>query len=183
MLIKRRAISLYLLICFFNFTIQLQGQTFGSSEEWNAIPVKIDRTNCYYTGQNGVIRSLGLDPNNSNKCFAGGMKGGLWKTEDKGKNWSESLIKNLPFVGLINEIVVAKTNSNHVYVAANSGILKSTDGGNSFNYTTINYAASFPSIDYGGDDYRSEYMFIDISEQDENVLVATSIITQKFYPD
>lgn len=154
-------------------TLHQRTSTFGP--EWKAMPVKIDRTNCYYTGQNGVIRSIAVDPNNPNIAFAGGLKGGLWKTTDKGQTWSENVIKNLPLVGSINKIVVAPSNSNYVYVASNAGILKSIDGGNTFEMTAIDYRSSFPSIDYGGDDYRSEYMFVDVSRTDEDVLVASDI--------
>lgn len=148
-------------------------QSFTS--EWTALPVRIERSDCYYTGQNGVVRSIGVHPTNASIAIAGGMNGGLWRTTDKGKTWSENLIKNLPYVGLINKIVFAPSNANYVYVASNAGILKSTDGGLSFSMTNIDYNSKFPSIDYAGDDYRSEYMFVDVSSTDENVVIASDI--------
>ncbi len=145
------------------------------TKEWKALPVKIERSDCYYTGQNGVVRSIAVHPTNSNIGLAGGMNGGIWRTTDKGLTWSESLIKNLPLVGLINKIVFAPSNPSVVYVASNAGILKSTDSGLSFAMTSIDYTSSFPNIDYGGDDYRKEYMFVDVSPTDENIVIASDI--------
>lgn len=145
------------------------------TSEWKALPVRIERSDCYYTGQNGVVRSIGVHPIDGSIAIAGGMNGGLWRTADKGKTWSENLIKNLPYVGLINKIVFAPSNPNYVYVASNAGILKSTDGGLTFSMTAIDYNSKFPSIDYAGDDYRSEYMFVDVSSTDENVVIASDI--------
>jgi photosystem II stability/assembly factor-like uncharacterized protein len=145
------------------------------TKEWKALPVKIERSDCYYTGQNGVVRSIAVHPTNSNIGLAGGLIGGIWRTSDKGLTWSESVIKNLPLIGLINKIVFAPSNPSVVYVASNAGILKSTDGGLSFAMTNIDYTSNFPNIDYGGDDFRKEYMFVDVSPTDENIVIASDI--------
>lgn len=149
--------------------------TLSLGNEWRTLPVRIERSDCYYTGQNGVIRSLAVDPSNSSVVFAGGMNGGIWKSTDKGLTWSENLIKNLPHVGLINKIVIAPSNTNYIYVASNAGVLRSTDGGTTFSMTSIDYTSAFPSIDFGGDDYRKEYMFLDVSSTNENVVIASDI--------
>ncbi len=150
----------------------------GIGKEWKALDVKIDRSDCYYTGQNGVVRSIAVHPTNPNIVFAGGLNGGLWKSQNKGQTWSESLLKEHPFVRKINKIVIAVSNPDYVYVATNAGILKSTDGGDSFTMTTIDYTSRFPSIDYGGDDYRSEYMYVDVSSTNENLVIASDINPQ-----
>jgi len=54
------------------------------------------RDDCYYTGQNGVISAIALHPTNSNIIFAGGLAGGIWRSRDKGRNWSTSLVTNIP---------------------------------------------------------------------------------------
>jgi len=146
-----------------------------SGRPWKALPVAIERSDCYYTGQNGVIRSLAVHPSNPNIVFAGGLNGGLWKSVDKGETWSKDLLRNHPFIGRTNKIVFAPSNPQFIYLATNAGIFKSTNGGDRFTVTSIDYTSSFPNIDYGGDDFRSEYMYVDVAPNNENLIVASDI--------
>ena len=137
--------------------------------------MEIDRHNCYYTGQNGVISAIDVDPNNHNIVFAASLAGNLWKSTDKGLSWSESLVKNLPLIKVFNDIEIAKSNSNIIYAATDVGVIKSIDGGNNFSMTTIDYSTNFPNLSFAGDGYKNEYLFLDVANDNPNKIVATDI--------
>ncbi len=143
--------------------------------EWTSMPVKIDRNDCYYTGQNGVLSAIDVEVNNPNVVYAGTLAGELFKSSDKGLTWSETLINNLPEIGNVNNIKIAHSDSSIIYAATDAGLIKSADGGNTFDMTTIDYRSSFPNINYGGDDYRSEYMYVDVANDDSDKVVTTDI--------
>jgi photosystem II stability/assembly factor-like uncharacterized protein len=111
----------------------------------------------------GRINRIACDPANALTLYAGSAAGGLFKTTSGGVSWS-SVSSFIPSLG-ISGIVVSHNNSNELYIltgdgdAWNSrgltfkfgfvrysvGVLKSTDGGNSW-YKT----GGFPGI---SDDY------------------------------
>ncbi|MCX6230012.1 MAG: T9SS type A sorting domain-containing protein [Bacteroidetes bacterium] len=100
-------------------------------------------------GDAGRLNCIAFHPTNSNIIYVGSPSGGLWKTTDGGNNWI-SLTDNLPLVG-VSSIVVDYSNPNIIYIATGDGdgtdtysigILKSTDGGLSFQTTGINYLVS-----------------------------------------
>ncbi len=96
----------------------------------------------YYPGL-GRINAIAVHPTNHNIIFAGGAGSGIWKTTDKGMNWSPKT-DVLPNVG-ISSIVFDPNNANTIYAATgdadgmrepySTGILKSTDLGE--NWTII----------------------------------------------
>lgn len=76
------------------------------------------------------IYCVAIAPSNDNILYAGGEKGGLWKTEDKGLNWvsvSANLLHNS-----FNAVQIHPTNPDIVYAFSNQKIWKTTDGGNSW---------------------------------------------------
>lgn len=99
----------------------------------NVIPTATSPT---YAGM-GRINALTFDPTNSQIIWVGTPNGGLWKTTNGGTTWAE-MGGNLPVLG-ISDIVIAS--NGHIYIATGDadgahsvsvGILKSTDGGNTF---------------------------------------------------
>ena len=62
--------------------------------------------------------------------FAGTESGGVFKSADKGLNWT-SVSLNEPFI-TVNDVKIAPSNSNIVYIIAQSIIYKSSDGGNTW---------------------------------------------------
>ena len=100
----------------------------------------------------GRVLTVAIDPNNSNKIFAGSASGGIWKSENAGGNWSYVNV-GLPVLG-VPAIAFHPTNSNiiiagtgevyrsdtsnigfNVWKARGSygiGIIRSTDGGNTW---------------------------------------------------
>lgn len=83
------------------------------------------------------VSSIAIDPNNSNTIYVGTGDTdagdtyaiGVMKSTDGGTTWA-----NVGSVSAneISDILVDPSNSNVVYAATNAGLLKSTNGGNSF---------------------------------------------------
>ncbi|MBI9037239.1 MAG: hypothetical protein JEY97_03830 [Bacteroidales bacterium] len=95
---------------------------------------------------NGRINEVAFHPTNPDIIYAGSAGGGLWKTTDGGITWScmtDDLI-NLAISG----IVVSHSDPNTVYILTGDGdsddlvsigVLKSTDGGITWNQTGLTF--------------------------------------------
>lgn len=143
----------------------------SATADWKALPINIERTHATATGQKSVIRCIAINPSNPNVVLAG--MGGIWRSADKGKTWSENVAYNLPYHDGINHIEFSDSDPNYVYAATAAGIIKSTDGGITWSATKLDYSASFPNVNYAGDGYRSEYMWVDVSPNDPKTIIAT----------
>ncbi len=107
-------------------------------------------------GGAGRINCITFDPTNSNIIWIGAACGGLWKSTDGGVTWSSNT-DLLPSLS-VSDIVIDPTNSQIMYLATgdkygiywqyetwghySAGILKSTDGGLSWNTTGMTYVSS-----------------------------------------
>jgi photosystem II stability/assembly factor-like uncharacterized protein len=90
-------------------------------------------------GYTGRIAALATDPTNGNVIYVGAASGGVWKTTDGGQNWSPKT----DFQASLNigAIAVAPSNPSIIYAGTGEGdfvglqgkgVLKSSDGGNSW---------------------------------------------------
>jgi photosystem II stability/assembly factor-like uncharacterized protein len=111
-------------------------------------------------GGAGRINCITFDPTNSNTIWIGAACGGLWKSTDGGLTWSSNT-DLLPSLS-ISEIVIDPTNSQIMYLATgdkygiyyqyetwghySAGVLKSTDGGVTWNPTGLNYSLANVTI-------------------------------------
>ncbi len=117
------------------------------ARKWNNLGPNL-HTNISGHGRVNIVR---LNPNNDNEIWAGSAGGGVWKSSNGGQSWI-----NFPFTGIlsmgVSDIALAPSNPNVVYVATGDangsgstqystysvGILKTTDGGNTWNTTGYN---------------------------------------------
>jgi hypothetical protein len=97
-------------------------------------------------GDAGRLNCVAFHPTNPNIMYVGSPSGGLWKTTNGGANWIP-LTDNLPSIG-ISDIVVDYSNPDIIYIATGDGdatdtysigVLKSLDGGNSFQPTGLTH--------------------------------------------
>ncbi|MDB4285684.1 T9SS type A sorting domain-containing protein [bacterium] len=89
----------------------------------------------------GRIDCIAFHPTRPNVIFAGSPSGGLWKTVDYGQNWTP-MYEDMPSLG-VADIVIHPTNPDIMYVSTGDsdhfsggpyiGILKTTDGGLTWN--------------------------------------------------
>ena len=100
-------------------------------------------------GGAGRINFIRFQPGNSSVIYVGAPAGGLWKTSDGGTTWST----NTDFLNVIglSDLVINPNNTSIMYLATGDGdhysthsigVLKSTDGGLTWNPTGLNFAVS-----------------------------------------
>jgi len=98
---------------------------------------------------NGRVNCIAFDPVNQDIIWIGSPAGGLWKSVDGGSNWTTNT-DNLPVLG-VSSIAIDPTNTQNMLIVTGDadatdtysiGILKSTDGGNSWNTTSLSYNIS-----------------------------------------
>lgn len=102
-------------------------------------------TGSWSSGQ-GRVNLVCVDPSNPATLYVGAPAGGIWKSIDAGVNWSP-LSDNLPQIG-VSGIAVDYSNPNTIYIATGDkdasdtysiGVLKSTDGGVTWNTTGLTF--------------------------------------------
>ena len=110
-----------------------------NNSNWTSLgPVELPAGNSLLKGL-GRINCIAVDPQNNNIIWVGSPSGGLWKSSDGGNTWST----NTDFLdGLgVSSILISPLNSNIMYLGTGDhdggdtysiGILKSTDGGQSW---------------------------------------------------
>lgn len=95
-------------------------------------------------GGAGRINFVRFDPTNSNTIYVGSPAGGLWKSTNGGTSWTTGT-DNLAVIGC-SDIAIDPTNTSTLYLATGDrdagdtysiGILKSTDGGATWNATGL----------------------------------------------
>jgi photosystem II stability/assembly factor-like uncharacterized protein len=105
-------------------------------------------------GYSGRLNCIAFHPLDSNIMFVGSPAGGLWKTTDGGESW-KPMTDYLPSLG-VSEIVINPQNPNIMYMATGDlnvaflnisnpysyGLLKSTDGGESWDTTGLTHLVS-----------------------------------------
>lgn len=97
----------------------------------------------------GRVNAFAQDPKTRTTIYAGAAGGGLWKSIDDGKTW-KPLTDNLGSLG-VSEIAINPVNTNIIYLATGDGdggdnnsvgVLKSLDGGETWNKTGLDWSQS-----------------------------------------
>jgi photosystem II stability/assembly factor-like uncharacterized protein len=128
----------------------------GGLGDWKPLgPFDSPGTGNYSTSTStghGRIDCLGFHPTDANVLWAGSPTGGLWKTTNAGASWT-SLSDSWLGLG-VAEIAIDPTNTNILYIASGTrdqaiyarnayGILKTTDGGVTWQNYTFNAGGSY----------------------------------------
>lgn len=120
-------------------------QSLSAKPEWSIIgPIEIPKG-----GGNGRINCIQMHPNLPNLIWAGSAAGGAWKSTDYGQTW-KTTCDDLFSMG-VSDIAMPWNNPNIVYLATGDddagttytiGIVKSTDGGLTWNPTGLTWNTS-----------------------------------------
>jgi photosystem II stability/assembly factor-like uncharacterized protein len=95
---------------------------------------------------NGRVNCVEFHPTDPNTYWIGTPSGGLWKTTNNGMTWTTTT-DDLPSIG-ISDIIVNPDNVDELYIATGDrdasdlfsiGVLKSTDGGETWDLTGLSY--------------------------------------------
>jgi photosystem II stability/assembly factor-like uncharacterized protein len=98
---------------------------------------------------NGRINVVVQDPVNANTIYVGAASGGLWRSTNGGTSWT-NLTDNQAVLG-VSGIAIDPTNPNIIYIGTGDGdgsdtysigVLKSTDGGATWNTTGLNWTVT-----------------------------------------
>jgi len=98
-------------------------------------------------GGAGRINMVRTDPNNTSTYFACAPAGGLWKSTNEGGSWQVMNTDDLGSIG-VSDVAIDPANSNIIYLGTGDGdagdtyalgVLKSTDGGTTWNTTGLNW--------------------------------------------
>ncbi|MBL7921340.1 MAG: T9SS type A sorting domain-containing protein [Bacteroidia bacterium] len=94
--------------------------------------------------KSGRMNFITIDPTNSNNLWVGAPAGGLWKSTNGGISWTTNT-DNLAVIGC-SDLAIDPTNTSIMYLATGDGdagdtrsigVLKSTDGGNTWGATGL----------------------------------------------
>ena len=111
-------------------------------------PFTHTNTGSWSSGQ-GRVGVVYVDPTNPNTIYIGSPAGGIWKSLNGGGNWIP-LSDNLPQIG-VSGIAIDPNNTNIIYISTGDtdandtysiGVLKSIDGGQTWNTTGLIYNTS-----------------------------------------
>ncbi len=101
-------------------------------------------------GGAGRINNVRVDPNDPNTFYACAPGGGLWKTTNQGVSWSLLNTDELSSIG-VSDVAIDPNNSQILYMATGDGdagdtyslgVLKSTDGGLTWNSSGLTWAVN-----------------------------------------
>ncbi|MBM3430441.1 MAG: PKD domain-containing protein, partial [Bacteroidetes bacterium] len=100
-------------------------------------------------GGAGRLNFIRFDPTNSNTIWVGAPDGGLWKTTNGGTSWTTNT-DQLTVIG-VSDVAIDPTNTQTMYLATGDsdgsdtysiGLLKSTDGGATWNTTGLTWTVN-----------------------------------------
>lgn len=119
---------------------------------WSPLgPVNFPPSFDAYSGHGmGRVNCIAFHPTNKNIMYIGAASGGVWKTENYGKNW-RPLTDDLASI-LVSHIAIDPISPNIVYYASGDydgntgpflGIFKSVNGGETWEQTSLNKDPNF----------------------------------------
>lgn len=121
----------------------------SAANQWTALG-PINWTSSSYNPGNGRINAVAEDPNDPNTIYVGAPSGGCWKSTDAGQTWTV-LTDQLQALG-VSAIAIDYTNTDIIYLGTGDddggdtysiGVLKSIDGGQTWNALSLGNASLF----------------------------------------
>lgn len=120
--------------------------------EWVEVgPVNMPQNKLnYHSGGLGRLNCVTIHPEDSDEIWVGAASGGAWFTKDKGQTWQKIDMSGILSIG-VSDIAISRSNPEIIYIATGDqngthmtngysiGIIKSTDGGDTWNSTQFNY--------------------------------------------
>jgi PKD repeat protein len=129
------------------FNKNASGQSRTTRNSWTELgPQTSAQVTGHWSPGIGRINVIAVEPNNPQTIYIGSPSGGLWKTTDEGENW-QPLTDNQPVLG-VSAIAIDPSDTDIIYIGTGDkdasdnysvGILKSTDGGTTWNTTGMNW--------------------------------------------
>jgi photosystem II stability/assembly factor-like uncharacterized protein len=107
----------------------------------------------WFEGGMGRLNCVAAHPTDASRMYVGSASGGLWVTYDGGISWAP-LTDQLPVLG-VSSVVVDYSNPNTIYLGtgdvdnqdtASVGVMKSTDGGATWNPTGLTFTLDNPKF-------------------------------------
>jgi photosystem II stability/assembly factor-like uncharacterized protein len=114
-------------------------------------------------GGTGVVRSIRINPSDTNSVLIGASTAGIWHTANAGEDYRLVSV-GVPEVEWVNEIVFSRKNPKVVYAGTDIGVVKSKDGGLNWNYTGLKKEKP---AKYG------DLLWVDVSDKSSNIIYAT----------
>lgn len=146
------------------------GAAAQSNPSWTSIgPQPID-TPYTDTMDSGRVTALAINPGNISQVYAAGAQGGIWKTTNGGTTWAP-LTDTQPSLA-VGSLTLDPTNSSTIYVGTGeenfsgdsyygAGILKSTDGGNTWTHICGPFCGPWDQDGYYGGGARIGGLVVD----------------------
>ncbi|MBI5324356.1 MAG: hypothetical protein HZB41_03600, partial [Ignavibacteriae bacterium] len=123
-----------------------------ASAQWKLLGPVLNPTSTGGTREQGLgrINRIRFQPDNENIIWAGAASGGVWKSEDGGRNWKTFPFTQFLSIG-VSDIAISERNPNIVYVATGDcepsysnyysiGLIKTTNGGDDWEVTNLKYS-------------------------------------------
>lgn len=132
-----------------------------------------------YNPGSGRANCIEAHPDNNDILFVGSASGGLWKTEDAGLNWT-AITDGIPSLG-VSAIAINPQNANEMYIMTGDGnarhtlsrgILKSSDGGNSWQPTGLTFEGADRTVGFSLEMHPNDPNRM-IAAYDEGIYVTT----------
>lgn len=114
-------------------------------------PITIPQNRLFYNSSGlGRVNCVRFHPTNPDIIWIGSSAGGAWKSTDRGNSWTVSDFTQFLSIG-VTDIAISESNPNVIYISTGDadgnsmtrgysiGVIKSTDGGNTWKPTSLSY--------------------------------------------